>query len=425
MTKGTVAAGSSRRQIVDPAPLGRSGRFLARLSTAAAGSSWPGAGQQPRGRSIQRTGTLLLDSALAAAPAVGQPYELTSDEEAPLVAIRYLLGLPARRADPAGARSAGNDARHERPADPPRCPHGPGHHARLRRRLAHRLSKPAAAVRSGHPQAAAAVAAVVEIDERMAADGTVLRSPDRRADSQRTCASCKRRHRVAGDLPAARAAACPPTSNWWPRSPARSASTKSAFRSEVAPLVKIVPAGDTTVVDAYLESGAAVVCRRAAPRTARQRAADSRLRPAGWSRPSRSPARTASCRARPAAWSGFRAWPRRPASTRAIGFDMGGTSTDVSRFDGRYDLEYETEKAGVRVVAPMLAIETVAAGGGSICRFDGVKLVVGPDSAGADPGPACYGRGGPLTITDVNFFLGRIPAEHFPFPLVARRSRVG
>ena len=71
----------------------------------------------------------------------------------------------------------------------------------------------------------------------------------------------------------------------------------------------------------------------------------------------------------------------------AIGFDMGGTSTDVSRHDGHYELEFETEKAGVRVAAPMLAIETVAAGGGSICRFDGVKLVVGPETAGADPGP--------------------------------------
>ena len=102
---------------------------------------------------------------------------------------------------------------------------------------------------------------------------------------------------------------------------------------------------------------------------------------------------------------------------RAIGFDMGGTSTDVSRYDGRYELEYETEKAGVRVVAPMMAIETVAAGGGSICAFDGTKLVVGPDSAGADPGPACYGRGGPLAVTDLNFYLGKILPERFPFPL--------
>ena len=99
---------------------------------------------------------------------------------------------------------------------------------------------------------------------------------------------------------------------------------------------------------------------------------------------------------------------------------MGGTSTDVSRFDGRYELEYETEKAGVRIVAPMLAIETVAAGGGSICRFDGVKLVVGPDSAGADPGPACYGRGGPLAVTDVNFLSRQDPARAVS---VSARSR--
>src|SRR5690606_568490 len=102
---------------------------------------------------------------------------------------------------------------------------------------------------------------------------------------------------------------------------------------------------------------------------------------------------------------------------RTIGFDMGGTSTDVSRFDGQWEYEYETDKAGVRIVAPMIAIPTVAAGGGSICRYDGVKFVVGPDSAGADPGPACYGRGGPLTVTDCNLVLGRILPEHFPFPL--------
>ncbi len=104
---------------------------------------------------------------------------------------------------------------------------------------------------------------------------------------------------------------------------------------------------------------------------------------------------------------------------RTIGFDMGGTSSDVSRFSGELSYEYETEKAGVRIVSPMLAIETVAAGGGSICGFDGQKLVVGPRSAGADPGPACYGRGGPLALTDANLFLGRVLSEYFPFPLDA------
>ena len=117
---------------------------------------------------------------------------------------------------------------------------------------------------------------------------------------------------------------------------------------------------------------------------------------------------------------GFSRVAKAAGFTRAIGFDMGGTSTDVSRFDGRFDLEFETHKAGVRLVAPTMAIETVAAGGGSICRFDGVKLTVGPESAGAEPGPACYGRGGPLTVTDVNLFLGRIVANRFPFGLFGR-----
>ena len=108
---------------------------------------------------------------------------------------------------------------------------------------------------------------------------------------------------------------------------------------------------------------------------------------------------------------------------KAIGFDMGGTSTDVSRFDGDFEHRLEMEVSDpdtdtqVRIVAPMLAIETVAAGGGSICGFDGQKPVVGPRSAGADPGPACYGRGGPLCVTDVNLYLGRLLAGRFAFPL--------
>ncbi|MEX2212778.1 MAG: hydantoinase B/oxoprolinase family protein [Phycisphaeraceae bacterium] len=102
---------------------------------------------------------------------------------------------------------------------------------------------------------------------------------------------------------------------------------------------------------------------------------------------------------------------------QAIGFDMGGTSTDVARFGGEYEYQFTAEKAGVRIVAPMYAIETVAAGGGSICRFDGQRLTVGPDSAGSEPGPACYGRGGPLTITDINLYTGRVDASRFPFPL--------
>ena len=108
---------------------------------------------------------------------------------------------------------------------------------------------------------------------------------------------------------------------------------------------------------------------------------------------------------------------------RCIGLDMGGTSTDVCRIDGKLQLEHETIKAGVRMMVPTLAIHTVAAGGGSICWFDGVSLRVGPQSAGAEPGPACYGRGGPLTITDLNLLSNRIDQDTFPFRLDVQAAR--
>ena len=101
-------------------------------------------------------------------------------------------------------------------------------------------------------------------------------------------------------------------------------------------------------------------------------------------------------------------------SARIVSFDMGGTSTDIGHFAGTLERAHETEIAGVRLTTPMLQISTIAAGGGSICRFDGGRLRVGPESAGADPGPACYGRGGPLTVTDCNLLLGRIQPAHFP-----------
>ena len=100
--------------------------------------------------------------------------------------------------------------------------------------------------------------------------------------------------------------------------------------------------------------------------------------------------------------------------TRVIGFDMGGTSTDVCHFDGVYERTFESVVAGVRVRAPMMLIHTVAAGGGSILFYDGARFRVGPDSAGANPGPACYRRGGPLTVTDANVMVGKLVPEFFP-----------
>ena len=110
---------------------------------------------------------------------------------------------------------------------------------------------------------------------------------------------------------------------------------------------------------------------------------------------------------------------------RAIGFDMGGTSTDVCRYDGDIERVYATEIAGIRLRAPMTAIHTVAAGGGSICTYDGFRMKVGPGSAGAAPGPLCYGdpAAAALTITDVNLALGRVRSDRFPFALDASRAR--
>ena len=99
---------------------------------------------------------------------------------------------------------------------------------------------------------------------------------------------------------------------------------------------------------------------------------------------------------------------------KVITFDMGGTSTDVAHYENHYERVFETIVAGVRMQAPMLLIHTVAAGGGSLCYFDGARFRVGPESAGANPGPACYRRGGPLAVTDCNVMLGKLQPDFFP-----------
>ena len=187
--------------------------------------------------------------------------------------------------------------------------------------------------------------------------------------------------------------------------------------SDVAPLIKIVPRAQTTVLDAYLNP----VIGRYLNQIQKELGAegDVKLMTSGGNLASMDQfSGKDSVLSGPAAGVvGFTRVAEQIGFSRSIGFDMGGTSTDVSRYDGEFELEYETQKAGVTIMSPVIAIETVAAGGGSICGFDGTRLTVGPQSAGSDPGPACYGRGGPLTITDVNCFLGRIDPAKFAFEL--------
>ncbi len=192
--------------------------------------------------------------------------------------------------------------------------------------------------------------------------------------------------------------------------------TEISTSSRLSPTIKIVSRGDTTVMDAYLNP----ILRQyiQSLQSPLKNGSLKVMTSAGGLVDAANFVGKDSILSGPAGGvNGFAQAAKQAGFTRSFGFDMGGTSTDVSRYDGEFEYEYETEKAGVRIVSPMLAIETVAAGGGSICGFDGVKLFVGPNSAGADPGPACYGKGGPLTVTDMNLHLGRIISGQFPFPL--------
>jgi 5-oxoprolinase (ATP-hydrolysing) len=190
--------------------------------------------------------------------------------------------------------------------------------------------------------------------------------------------------------------------------------TQVSVSHEVAPLIKLIGRGDTTVVDAYLSP----VLRRYVDRVAAGLPSDTDLH---FMQSNGGLAEASSFRGKDAILSGpaggvvgMVAASAPHGNERLIGFDMGGTSTDVSHYAGAFELADESVVAGVRIRAPMMQIHTVAAGGGSICRFDGMRFRVGPDSAGANPGPACYRNGGPLTVTDCNLFLGRIDPAQFP-----------
>jgi 5-oxoprolinase (ATP-hydrolysing) len=182
---------------------------------------------------------------------------------------------------------------------------------------------------------------------------------------------------------------------------------------EVSPLMKLVARGDTTVVDAYLSP----ILRRYVEQVAAELPGVHLLfmqSNGGLTDAHRFQGKDAILSGPAGGIVGMVRSSRMAGFERVIGFDMGGTSTDVSHYAGEYEREFETRVAGVRMRAPMMSIHTVAAGGGSVLHFDGARLRVGPDSAGARPGPACYRRGGPLAVTDANLMLGRVQPDFFP-----------
>ena len=253
---------------------------------------------------------------------------------------------------------------------------------------------------------------VIEADERLTADGEVLRALDE--DALR---------KSLGAAHAQGLTACAivflhgykyPAHELRAGEIARAAGfTQISLSHECVPLMKFVSRGDTTVADAYLSPVLARYTQRIAGALDGTKlffmTSNGGLAAPGFFR-----GKDAIVSGPAGGVVGMAETARAAGFEHVIGFDMGGTSTDVARFDGAFERVYETEVAGVRLRTPMLAIHTVAAGGGSILHYDGTRFRVGPDSAGANPGPKSYARGGPLTVTDANVMVSKLQGAYFP-----------
>jgi len=260
---------------------------------------------------------------------------------------------------------------------------------------------------------------VIEVDERLRADGSVERPLD--VDGLRDALAAARSEGIDAVAIVLMHAWKNPDHERALAAMVRAAGFGQVSVShEVSPLVKLVGRGDTTVVDAYLSpilaryvarvAGALGATPPGAPGPTLQFMMSSGGMTAAETFQGKDailsgPAGGVVGMVETAADAGF---------SKVIGFDMGGTSTDVAHCAGTYERAFDTEVAGVRIRAPMMRIHTVAAGGGSILHAEAGRFRVGPDSAGADPGPACYRRGGPLTVTDANVMLGKLRPEFFP-----------
>ncbi|HYG62402.1 MAG TPA: hydantoinase/oxoprolinase family protein [Thermoanaerobaculia bacterium] len=345
----------------------------------------------------------------------GATFELRSPEEAPVLAARLVTGTPLGWALPEIAlrlaTTRGTNALLERKGAATALFVTRGFADLLRIGTQQRPDLFALEVRRPEPLYREAV----EVPERLAADGSVVEPLDLetlRATAERLLAD--------GVVTAAVALM------HGYRNPAHEEELGAflaglGFRhvslsSRLAPLIKLLPRAETAVVDAYLS-----------PLLADYLAGVSRAISHGSLHVMTSAGglvRAEAFRAKDALLSGPAGGVvgaalsgRRSGFRRVIAFDMGGTSTDVARWDGDFEYLFEHRVGDAHLVAPALAIESVAAGGGSICSFDGAQLRVGPESAGAAPGPACYGAGGPLTLTDVNLLLGRLDPGRFEIPL--------
>ena len=271
-------------------------------------------------------------------------------------------------------------------------------------------------------------ARVAEINERVRADGTVERALD--LAGARAALDAAKADGIAAVAIVFMHAYRYPEHEQQVAAMARDMGfAQVSVSHEVSPLIKLVSRGDTTVVDAYLSP----ILRRYVAQVAGEMRGGSvpsspspggrgeeqarlmfMMSSGGLTAAELFQGKDAILSGPAGGVVGMAETGRAAGLTHLIGFDMGGTSTDVSHYDGEYERAFETEVAGVRMRAPMMLIHTVAAGGGSVLHFDGARFRVGPDSAGANPGPACYRRGGPLAVTDANVMVGKLMPDFFP-----------
>jgi len=270
---------------------------------------------------------------------------------------------------------------------------------------------------------------VAEVDERVRADGTVEKALDLKA-ARKALEAAKADGIEAVAIVFMHAYRFPAHEKQVAELAREMGFAQVSVSHEVSPLIKLVGRGDTTVVDAYLSPILRRYVNRVAgelsnaPHPEEARGAVSKdgdgsrlmfmMSSGGLTAADLFQGKDAILSGPAGGVVSMAETGKQAGFDRLIGFDMGGTSTDVSHFDGEYERTFETEVAGVRMRAPMMLIHTVAAGGGSILHFDGSRFRVGPDSAGANPGPACYRRGGPLAVTDANVMLGKLMPAFFP-----------
>jgi len=255
-------------------------------------------------------------------------------------------------------------------------------------------------------------AEVAQVAERLAADGSVIEPLDLAAAGRDMQAAFDRGLRSIA-IVLMHAYRNPQHELALERAAAAIGFTQVSVSHKVSTLMKLIPRGDTTVVDAYLSP----ILRRYVDRVGAEMSGVRLMfmqSNGGLTEARRFQGKDAILSGPAGGIVGMVRTANLAGFEKIIGFDMGGTSTDVSHHVGEFEREFETQVAGVRLRAPMMSIHTVAAGGGSILHFEANRFRVGPDSAGANPGPACYRRGGPLALTDCNVLLGRIQPGHFP-----------